>query len=49
MPQQYNYDQKLHSHVYLAMSLLYLLSCIGFDKAAVGAGLAICHYLLHRF
>jgi hypothetical protein len=49
MPKLNNCDQGLHSQIYLAMSVLYLLGCIGFDKIAVGAGLAICHYLLHRY
>lgn len=48
MPKISNYDQGLHSQIYLAMSVFYLLGCIGFDKTAIGAGLAICHYLLHR-
>ncbi len=49
MPQHYNHDQKLHSHVHLAMALLYALGCIGYGETVVGAGLAICYYLLYRF
>jgi hypothetical protein len=37
----------VHSHVHLAISVLYVLGCIGFDKATVGPCLAICYYLLY--
>ena len=39
----------LHSYVYLVMSVLYMMECVGFEKSIVGAGLAICYYLLYRF
>jgi len=44
-----NFDRDLHSYVCLTVSLLYLLGCIGFDKTAIEAGLALSYYLLYRF
>lgn len=49
MPKTWTYNHELHRDLYLTISLLYLLGCLGFDKTAVGAGLAICYYLLYRF
>ena len=49
MPNQGRSDHNLHDYVYLALSLLYLLDCFGFDNTIVGAGLAICYYLRYRF
>jgi hypothetical protein len=49
MPKKMSYAYSLHNAVYLTISLLYALGCIGFDELAVKAGLAICYYLLYRF
>jgi hypothetical protein len=49
MPSKLIHDHSLHKAVYLTMSILYALECVGFDERAVEAGLAICYCLLCLF
>lgn len=49
MPNHGKYDHNWHDYVYLTLSFLYLLDCLGFDKTVVAAGLAVCYYLRYRF
>ena len=48
MPKHPIHNGDFHATIYLVIALLYLLSCMGFDKASIEAGLVVCYWALHR-